>query len=162
MDAPGGLSAGAHREDASVAPKFRSGRCSEIPIPGVPAVPWVTPGALTEAPGWMRTGFDVWAALLSIDPDVVETFPAAAFHRLNGGRWPPRKSTPAGLAARLTLLSTVVSLPASASGWTHDQVDAVACAAVAALGRPAEHRCDRPDGSVMWVLGVSIDSNDVQ
>src|SRR5579885_3202625 len=43
VDAPGGLSVGAHRDDPAVAPKFRVGRCSEIPVPGVPAVPWVTP-----------------------------------------------------------------------------------------------------------------------
>lgn len=152
VDAPGGLSAGAHRADASVAPKFRSGRCSEIPVPGVPPVPWVTPSVLSESPGWMRTGFDIWDALAAHGLDVVETFPAAVFHRLNGRRWPPRKSTPAGVSARLSLLSRVISLPASASGWTHDQVDAVACAVVAALGQPAGHSCERPDGSVMWVL----------
>ena len=136
-----------------MAPKFRSGRCSEVPVPGVPPVPWVTPALRSEAPGWMLTGFDVWSALGESGCEVVEAFPAAVFHRINGGRWPARKSTPAGMAARLSLLSPIVSLPPSARAWTHDQVDAVACAVVAALGRPAPHRCDRPDGSVMWVLG---------
>ena len=152
VDAPGGLSAGAHLEDLSVAPKFRTGRCSEIPLPGVPPVPWVTPSAETDAPGWMLTGFDVWAALVSCRLDVVEVFPAAVFHQLNGGRWPPKKSTPAGCAARLSLLSKLVWLPPSSSEWTHDQLDAVACAVVGALGRPADHACGRPDGSVMWII----------
>lgn len=152
VDAPGGPSAGAHVGDLAVAAKFRSGRCSEIPVAGVPPVPWVTPGAASEAPGWMLTGFDVCRALTSSGLEVVETFPAAAFHRLNGGRWPPRKTTPAGRSRRLELLSEAVVLPAGSSDWTHDQVDAVACAVVAAAGRPAPHRCDRPDGSVMWVL----------
>lgn len=154
VDAPGGLSAGAHLGDASVAPKFRSGRCSEIPVRGVPAVPWVTPPSLDQAPGWMRTGFEVWATLSSAGLETVETFPAALFHRLNGRRWPPAKTTVAGRAARLELLSRAVSFPAGvASGWTHDRLDAVACALVAAVGRPAGHDCDRPDGSVMWLAG---------
>jgi predicted nuclease with RNAse H fold len=157
IDAPGGLSAGAHLGDSSVAPKFRSGRCSEIPVAGVPAVPWVTPASVPEAPGWMLTGFAVWAALPALGPgpggvEVVETFPAACFHRLNGGSWPPRKTAPAGRSARLALLSMKVELPAECSTWGHDQIDAVACALVAAIGRPAAHECPWPDGSVMWVV----------
>jgi predicted nuclease with RNAse H fold len=110
----------------------------------------------------MRTGFSVWADLLSAGPEVVETFPAACFHRLNGGRWPPPKSTPVGRAARVALLSSLVELPAaspvaspvasSVSGWSHDELDAVAGAVVVALGRPAGHVCAHPDGSVMWIL----------
>jgi predicted nuclease with RNAse H fold len=174
VDAPGGPSLGAHVDDLTVAPKFRAGRCSEIPIAGVPAVSWVTPSSASEASGWMRTGFSVWADLRSAGSslagvEVVETSPAACFHRLNGGRWPPRKSTPAGRAARVALLSSLVELPAapavgssgwsdgwsvgsSVSHWGHDELDAVACAVVAALGRPAGHVCPRPDGSVMWNL----------
>jgi predicted nuclease with RNAse H fold len=152
VDAPGGLSLGAHAGDVSVAPKFRGGRCSEVPVPGVPAVPWVTPGRLAEAPGWMQTGFAVWSALQAAGLEVVEAFPAAGFHRLNGRRWPARKSTPTGRAERLALLGRMVALPASASGWRHDDIDAVMCAVTAAYGGPSAHSCDRPDGSVMWLL----------
>lgn len=169
VDAPGGLSSGAHLGDTSVAPKFRSGRCSEIPVAGVPAVPWVTPSSFSQAPGWMRTGFGAWAALQAEGLSVVEAFPAAVFHRMNGGRWPAPKTTVAGRAERLRLLSSIVALPGalagaatglapgsapgSAPGWTHDRIDALACAVVAACGRPAPHSCPTPDGSVMWVLG---------
>ena len=161
VDSPGGLSSGAHVDDLTVAPKFRVGRCSEIPIAGVPAVSWVTPLSASDAPEWMRTGFSVWADLRTTGAEVVETFPAACFHRLNGGRWPPRKSTQVGRAARVALISSLVELPAasaaassvsSVSDWGHDELDAVAGAVVAAVGRPAGHVCPHPDGSVMWIL----------
>ncbi len=152
VDAPGGLSTGAHLADVSVAPKFRRGRCSEIPVPGVPAVPWVTPPSWSEAPGWMRTGFGVWAALSSAGMEVVETFPAAFFHRLNGSRWPPPKTSADGRSARLSLLAGVVDLSGDLRPWGHNDIDAVACAVVAAVGAPAPHRCDRPDRSVLWLL----------
>ena len=152
VDAPGGLSAGSHAGDLTVAPKFRGGRCSEVPVRGVPAVPWVTPQCLDRAPGWMRTGFEVWESLSGDGFEVVETFPAAGFHRLNGGRWPPRKSAPAGRAERLRLLGEVLGLPADAGSWGHDALDAVMCALVAARGCPAPHSCSQPDGSVMWLL----------
>lgn len=156
VDAPGGLSAGAHLGDLSVAPKFRAGRCSEVPVPGVPAVPWVTPASLAEAPGWMRTGFSVWESLSALGVEAVETFPAAFFHRLHGGRWPPPKTSAVGREIRLSLLASVVGLPPDASRWGHDDIDAVACAVVAARGVPATHKCDRPDGSVMWMLPAGL------
>jgi predicted nuclease with RNAse H fold len=155
VDAPGGLSAGAHLDDFSVAPKFRTGRCSEVPIPGWPPVPWVTPGSGSAAavPGWMASGFELWDGLCGYGTNAVETFPAGAFYRLNGRRWPPPKSSSAGRGCRLALLSGRVDLPPAAAGWGHDQIDAVGAAVVAALGHPAPHHCPRPDGSVMWVLG---------
>ncbi|HET6964259.1 MAG TPA: DUF429 domain-containing protein [Acidimicrobiales bacterium] len=156
VDAPGGLSAGAHLADLSVAPKFRRGRCSEVPVPGVPAVPWVTPASWAEAPGWMRTGFAVWTLLHGAGLEAVETFPAAFFHRINCGRWPPPKTSAGGRAARLSLLAGLVDLPDACQAWGHDDIDAVACAAVAALGAPAHHVCDRPDGSVMWLLPAGV------
>lgn len=155
VDAPGGLSAGAHRDDQAVAAKFRSGRCSEIPVAGVPPVPWVTPGSFDGAPGWMRTGFELWAALAGAGVEVVETFPAALFHRLNGGRWPPRKSSAEGRAARLSLLAGLVHFGGDGSGlaaWTHDDVDALAAALVAARGGPVPHSCPQPDGSALWLF----------
>lgn len=151
VDGPGGPSAGAHLGDDTVAPKFRSGRCSEIPVRGVPAVSWVTPIDAGAAPGWMRTSFALWAALVSTGRPVVETFPAAVFHRLNGGRWPPPKTTPAGRARRLELLGQVMTLPAGAGEWGHDDIDAAAAAYVAATGAPVAHACPTPDGSALWL-----------
>lgn len=151
VDAPGGPSTGAHTGDASVAPKFRSGRCSEIPHPGVPPVSWVTPASGAPTAAWMVAGFVVWRFLRDAVAEVVETFPAAAFHRLNGGRWPPRKSTAEGRRARLDLLRHHLDLPGDAGGWGHDHIDAAAAALVAAVGSPVEHRCPHPDGSSLWL-----------
>jgi predicted nuclease with RNAse H fold len=152
VDAPAGPSRGAHLLDSAVAAKFRPGRCSEIPVPGVPAVPWVTPLTGASCPGWMLTGFDVWDGLRSIGVEAVETFPAAVFHLLNGGRWPPPKTTPAGRERRLALLQSRLVLPGAASGWGHDLIDATAAALVAACGRPQPHSCPDPDGSALWLV----------
>jgi hypothetical protein len=151
VDGPAGLSAGAHAGDTAVAPKFRGGRCSEVPVAGYPPVSWVTPSRMADAAGWMRSSFAAWASLHAAGIEAVEVFPAACFHRLNGRRWPPPKTSAAGRAARLELLGGRLSLPAGAAGWGHDHIDAVAAALVAAGGRRAAHRCPRPDGSVMWV-----------
>ena len=152
VDAPGGPSRGAHLLDGAVAAKFRPGRCSEIPRPGVPAVPWVTPLTEEASPGWMRRGFAVWDGLRSIGVDTVETFPAAVFHGMNGRRWPPAKTTPAGRERRLTLLRRRLVLPAVAAVWGHDLIDATAAALVAASGRPQPHCCPVPDGSSLWLV----------
>ena len=152
VDAPGGLSVGAHRDDLSVARKFRSGRCSEIPVPGLPPVSWVTPTEEVDVPGWMRTGFRLWDRLRGAGLELVEAFPAAAFYGLNGRRWPAPKSTAAGRAARAHLVSGLVTIEADVAQWTHDDLDALATACVAARGRPFTHDCPCPDGSVMWGL----------
>lgn len=151
VDAPGGPSQGSHSTDTAVAAKFRSGRCSEIPVRGVPAVPWVTPSKRSAAPAWMLTGFEVWEVLEGAGVEVVETFPAAGFHRLNGGRWPPPKGGPAGRSTRATLLRARMDLPDGADGWGHDYLDAAMAALVAATGCPLPHSCARPDGSSMWL-----------
>jgi hypothetical protein len=161
IDAPSGFSAGAHLYDQTVAPKFRGGRCSEIPVPGVPAVPWITPCAGEPVPAWMAFGFEVWRTLQpAFGPSgplgssgLVETFPAACFHQLNGGRWPPRKTLFGGRAARVGLLASAgLSLPAPPGSWSHDDLDAAAAALVAAVGRPLPHECPAPDGSSLWLL----------
>jgi predicted nuclease with RNAse H fold len=152
IDAPAGLSAGAHLADLTVAAKFRTGRCSEVAAR--PAVPWMAPMAGMPVPGWMAVGFDVWSALRAAGHDPMEVFPAGCFHRLNGGRWPARKTTPAGRQARVELLRPFLSLPAGADQWTHDSVDAAVAALVAYQGRDgavaSPHACSRPDGSQMW------------
>ena len=151
VDAPGGLSRGAHTADDAVAAKFRTGRCSEIPVPGVPPVPWVTPRERADAPAWMLTGFEVWRLLGEVGAEVVETFPAAAFHRLNGGRWPSPKTTAAGRGDRVRLLAGRVELPGDARRWPHHLLDAAVAALAAATGEPLPHRCPDPDGSRMWL-----------
>lgn len=151
VDAPGEPSRGAHDHDDGVAPKFRTGRCSEIPVAGIPAVSWVTPVQGGPTPDWMVTGFEVWRLLRAAGVEVVETYPAAAYHRLNGGRWPPRKSSRPGRAARLELLRSRMELPQGAGEWSHDTLDAAVAALVAAIGEPLPHTCPNPDGSSLWL-----------
>lgn len=152
VDAPAEASAGAHQYDDTVAPKFRTARCCEVA--GRPAVPWVTPMAGVPVPGWMAVGFDVWAGLRSDGHDPMEVFPAGCFYRMNGGRWPARKTTVSGRRRRLDLLAEYLALPPGADAWSHDVIDATVAALVAYQGRAAAvaapHDCPHPDGSQMW------------
>jgi hypothetical protein len=159
IDAPEELSRGAHLDDFTLPPKFRTARCCEIAAwkdHGQPPVPWVTPMTGEAVPAWMATGFAVWDALKAAGHRPLEVFPAGCFHGLNGGRWPPRKPRPAGRRVRLALLADLVGLPADATGWTHDTIDAAVLAVVAhqgrAAARPMSHVCPDGDGSVMWGL----------
>jgi predicted nuclease with RNAse H fold len=128
VDAPSEPATG-RVHDGDHSPKFAIARCNEIAAGeqlGV-WVPWVTP-TLDEAPAWMRTGFAVWAALRRAGHEPVEVYPAGSFWLLNGRRWPPRKSSPAGRAARLALLARYVGPLGLTS---HDHIDAVMAAVVA-------------------------------
>lgn len=131
-------------------PKFAVARCNEIAAGeqlGI-WVPWVTP-TIDAAPSWMRTGFDVWAALRDDAHAPVEVYPAGCFWLANGRRWPPKKSTPDGRAARRALLGLDADLR------THDHIDA-AMAAVVARGPHVLVGHDEPgcDDSRLAVLEV--------
>lgn len=127
-------------------PKFAVARCNEIAAGeeiGV-WVPWVTP-ILEDAPGWMRTGFELWSALRAAGHEPIEVYPAGCFWLLNGGRWPPKKSTPEGRAARAALLG----LPVGA--LSHDHIDAVMAAVVArGPNRCIRHTDPDCDESAIW------------
>ena len=145
IDAPsepatGRVHAGTH------SPKFAVARCNEIAAGeqlGV-WVPWVTP-TFEAAPGWMRTGFAVWAALRDAGHEPIEVYPAGCFWLLNGRRWPPKKSTREGRAARRALLSVAIDSD------SHDHIDAT-MAAVVARGPSVEITHAEPgcDGSTIW------------
>jgi hypothetical protein len=126
-------------------------RCNEIAAGeelGV-WVPWVTP-TLDLAPAWMRTGFALWAALRAAGHEPIEVYPAGSFWLLNGRRWPPRKTTPGGRAARLALLEPHVG-PLTLT--SHDHVDAVMAAVVARGPSRAERHTDPGcDSSALFVL----------
>jgi hypothetical protein len=112
-------------------------------------VPWVTP-TVDRAPAWMRTGFALWAALRDAGHDPIEVYPAGSFWLLNGRRWPPKKSSPAGRAARLALLEPYVGPLALTS---HDHVDAVMAAVVArGPARAVRHTDPGCDTSALFVL----------
>jgi predicted nuclease with RNAse H fold len=106
--------------------KFAVARCNEIAAGeqlGV-WVPWVTP-TIDACPPWMVTGFALWDALRVAGHDPIEVYPAGCFWLLNGRRWPAKKSTPAGRAARRALL------PIAVESESHDHIDAAMAAVVA-------------------------------
>lgn len=150
VDAPGGRSEGRHHGDERVAAKFRPARCAEVALRlhGI-AVPWISPGPDDPVPPWMQVGFDLWAAL---GGEVLEVFPFGAFTALLGHR-PANKLTVAGRRQRLAALGGALDLPATASVWGHDAVDAAAAAVVAAHhadGLAVRIACADHNGSVMW------------
>lgn len=164
VDAPDELSTAPHGADGSLSPKFRRARCAEIALGRSEGiwVPWVTPDDPSRVPGWMRVGFAVWAALREAGHEPLEVYPAGVF-RLLAGRVPPKKTTVTGLHERIRALSAHVALPDGIEMWSHDGVDALAAALVAAWStdgrsRPVGHpraRCEgsgaRCDGSAIWV-----------
>jgi hypothetical protein len=76
----------------------------------------------------------------------MEVYPAGCFWLLNGRRWPPKKQTAEGRAARSALLGLDMEVT------SHDHIDAL-MAAVVARGprRPVGHADPGCDGSTMWV-----------
>jgi predicted nuclease with RNAse H fold len=146
IDAPSDPATGRVHAGARSA-KFAAARCNEIAAGeqlGV-WVPWVTP-VLDACPPWMRTGFDLWRALRAAGHQPLEVYPAGCFWLLNGRRWPPKKQTAEGRAARLALLGLDVDLT------SHDHVDALMAAVVARGPRRAVGHDDRGcDGTTMWV-----------
>ena len=134
--------------------KFAVARCNEIAAGeelGI-WVPWVTPTA-DACPTWMRTGFALWRALREEGQAPMEVYPAGCFWLLNGRRWPPRKSTADGRAARARLLEPFVDLPDRPLG--HDDLDAVMAAVVArGPSRAIGHTAPGCDASRLFVLST--------
>jgi hypothetical protein len=162
VDAPAAPSTAVHRDDTTISPKFRIARCGEIAL-GEQAriwVPWVTPVDPDAVPGWMQVGFAVWDALIAAGHAPLEVYPAGVF-RVLAGRVPPRKTTPAGRAARIELLAPAVELPDDIAGWSHDGIDALAAALTAhrqATGAATAHGHPAPgcDGSAIWLPSVPL------
>lgn len=159
IDAPAELSTAAHRDDATISNKFRTARCGEIAL-GQQAkiwVPWVTPWDAAKVPGWMQVGFDLWRALRGAGHEPLEVYPSGVFTTLAGKRL-PKKSTRAGLRARIALLEPHVELPDAIEMWSHDGLDALGAAVtarqkwagVAIRIAHAEPTCD---GSAIWLPG---------
>ena len=154
VDAPSGLSAGAHAGDDALAPKFRAARCGEIALGrerGV-WVPWVSPPTdAVDVAGWIRVGLSVFEALGAAGYDAVETYPHAVFRALAGGKV-PAKSTAEGLARRAGLLRAAGVEESTLPLWGHDGLDAAAAALVAADPDASAVTCGH-DGSAIWLPG---------
>lgn len=117
IDAPSAPSTGVHARDAGVSRKFAGARCGELAAGeqlGV-WVPWVTPELDACAP-WMLAGFRLWDALRDAGHRPIEVYPAGSVW-LEARRWPPKKSTPAGLRFRRDLLTRHLVLPPFVELW---------------------------------------------
>ncbi|MDQ4133499.1 MAG: DUF429 domain-containing protein [Actinomycetota bacterium] len=147
IDSPDRWSSGPHRDDDSLAPKFRTARCAEIGLGrqfGV-WVSWATPTRPLVG-SWMHVGIDLFAALRDNGHEPLEVYPFAAFSALAGGRSLPKKQTRAGRRERASLLSV-------SDGLSHDSLDACAAALVARDhhdSRAAPATCGH-DGTAIWL-----------
>ncbi|MBM3673037.1 MAG: DUF429 domain-containing protein [Actinobacteria bacterium] len=154
IDAPSALSRRRHSRDRSLSQKFRVARCCEI-APGQEHkawAPWVTPSRKSACSSWMVTGFSVWTTLRQAAHEPRETYPHAVFLALGGKM--PSKATAAGRRARVAALATRVTLPTGIEHWSHDGLDAMAAAVVAADGDDgvcASHDHPDHDGSAIWL-----------
>ena len=157
IDAPDQLSTAPHSGQSWRKPKFRSARCAEIALGEVEKVwvPWATPTGQSSVPGWMQVGFDVWAWMRAAGHEPLEIYPAGAF-RVLAGKVPPKKTTSAGLHARIELIEPHVELPVGIEMWSHDGIDALAGALVAlwsldGRARPVGHDAPECDSSSIWL-----------
>ncbi|HEX2273847.1 MAG TPA: DUF429 domain-containing protein [Acidimicrobiales bacterium] len=160
IDSPDRGSTAPHRAEEGLAPKFRTARCAEITLGrhhGI-WVPWTTP--VEPAPGWIRVGIELFAALRAEGHEPVEVYPHAAFRVLAGGRRLPPKHTRAGAGARVELLERAGLSGAWLKMWSHDALDAGAAALVAlerAQGTARPVTCGH-DGSAIWLPGTATTS----
>jgi predicted nuclease with RNAse H fold len=154
IDGPGGPSAAAHALDRSLSTKFRTARGCEIALGRRRGI-WVsftTPTAVADMAPWMQVSIDVHRRSVDAGHQALETFPYAVFHTLAGGR-PPKKTTAAGLSARVGLLGRAGIEHPTMAMWSHDAIDATACALVALQRRrgDAEVLRDDLDGTEIWL-----------
>ena len=156
IDAPDAASTAPHREDATLSPKFRVARCGEIELGRRHRiwVSWVTP-AESPFPAWMAAGFALFDAVRSQGIDAIEVFPHAAY-RLLAGRRLASKLRPDGIAARVAAVRAAgVEVP-YLEMWSHDGLDALAAALVAADAQAVGVTCGH-DGSAIWVPAMTRD-----
>ncbi len=155
IDSPDAISTGPHGDDAKLTPKFRNGRCAEIGLARTwhIYVPWVTPMTIDAFAPWMKVGMAIFARLRSVGRAPIEVFPYAAFRLLAPGVKLHSKQTALGLTQRVALLRSQGSAGAWIEMWSHDGLDALVAALVAAdhLAGKAEPASCGHDGSAIWL-----------
>ncbi len=131
IDGPDGPSLAPFHNDPTVSRKFRIARGCEVEL-GRQRKIWVSfatgPEPLT---GWALTAADLFALTRSFGHYALETYPYAVFHTLAGHRL-PKKTTGAGITARVSTLQNAGVHADSLPMWSHDGLDAAAAALVAA------------------------------
>jgi predicted nuclease with RNAse H fold len=153
VDAPAQITTLPHLDDPELSAKFRQARCAEVALGrdyGI-WVPFVAPAARPNA-GWMETGFSVFDVLADTVSAVIETFPYAGFRALSSAPL-AKKTTVAGATQRVRLLRDAGVSGEHMEMWSHDSIDALLAALVAAqhaegcaIGVGCGH-----DESVIWL-----------
>jgi predicted nuclease with RNAse H fold len=155
IDSPDALSTGPHSDDSGLAPKFRTGRCAEIGLARNHHiyVPWVTPMTVDALASWMKVGMAIFARLRADGHAPIEVYPHAAFRVLAAGGKLHSKQTAQGLTQRIALMKSRGCGGAWIEMWSHDGLDALVAALVAAdnLAGKAEPASCGHDGSAIWL-----------
>ena len=152
IDGPAGPSAAPFAEDPTVSRKFRSARGCEVELGRQRGI-WVS-FATGPAPlvGWMAVAANVHALAAACGHEPLEVYPHAVFRILVGAR-PPKKTSAAGIAARVDALAAAGVTEPTLALWSHDAVDAAAAAVVAlhhAQGTAVPITCPA-DATTIWL-----------
>lgn len=154
IDGPDGPSSAPHRDDLTLAPKWRTARGCEVALGQQRGiwVSWATPERWDEMAPWMQVASGLFTALRSCAHIPLETYPHAVFRTLIGTR-PPKKTSALGISARVDALRGAGVTEPTLAMWSHDALDAAAAALVAAHHRAgtAEPVRDATDGTAVWL-----------
>jgi predicted nuclease with RNAse H fold len=156
IDGPSSPSAAPFANDQTVSTKFRNARGCEVVL-GREFGIWVSfatgPEPLT---GWMKVAAEVHAAAHATRHIALETYPYAVYRLLVGHR-PPKKSTAAGISARVDALRARGITEPTLALWSHDALDAAAAALVAvdhSKGIATRAYCPQDDTTI-WLPGAN-------
>jgi predicted nuclease with RNAse H fold len=154
IDAPAQLSTCPHRDDPLLKPKFAVGRCAEIALAreyGI-WVPWVAPAEAPSA-GWIAVGLALFEELGARSVEAIEVYPHGAYRELVKPDRLPKKTTVAGVLARVEALRGAGIEEERLEMWSHDALDALVAALVARdhrLGTARRASCGH-DESAIWL-----------
>lgn len=130
IDGPDGPSMAPFRNDPTVSGKFRNARGCEVEL-GRQRKIWVSFATGPEPlSGWALVASDLFSLTRSFGHRPLETYPYAIFHTLAGRRL-PKKTTGAGITARVGTLQSAGLQADWLAMWSHDALDAAAAALVA-------------------------------
>lgn len=152
IDGPAGPSSAPFAADPSVSTKFRNARGCEVVLGREYGI-WVSFATGTEPlTGWMQVAASIHDLARRRGHVPLEVYPHAVFRLLVNGR-PPKKTTAAGIEARVRMLRDQGLTEATLPLWSHDALDAAGAAVVARDHRRGIARrayCPTDDTSV-WL-----------
>ena len=152
IDGPAGPSAAPFAGDLTVSRKFRSARGCEVELGRQRGI-WVSFATGTEPLiGWMGVAATVHALAAACGLEPLEVYPHAVFRMLVGTR-PPKKTSAAGIVARVDALAGAGVTEPTLALWSHDAVDAAGAVVVAlhhAFGTAVPITC-AADATTIWL-----------